>query len=33
MESKELAMQIVDTFITTDFEGGRHQQRIDKIEY
>ncbi len=31
--TKELAMQIVDTFITTDFEGGRHQQRIDKIEY
>lgn len=30
--TKELAMQIVDTFIATDFEGGRHQQRIDKIE-
>lgn len=30
--TEELAMQIVDTFIATDFEGGRHQQRIDKIE-
>jgi len=26
------AIQIVDTFLTTDFEGGRHQLRIDKIE-
>ena len=26
-----LADEIVDTFITTAFEGGRHQRRIDKI--
>lgn len=26
-----LALDIVDTFIKTTFEGGRHQQRIDKI--
>ncbi len=25
------AMQIVNTFFSTDFEGGRHQRRIDKI--
>lgn len=27
----ELALQIVDTFLNTPFEGGRHQARIDKI--
>lgn len=27
----ELALEIVDTFLHTDFEGGRHQRRIDKI--
>ncbi|MFD2917076.1 ribose 5-phosphate isomerase B [Psychroserpens luteus] len=25
------AIQIVDTFLNTKFEGGRHQNRIDKI--
>ena len=25
------AIQIVDTFINTEFEGGRHQNRINKI--
>ena len=25
------AVQMVETFITTEFEGGRHQIRIDKI--
>lgn len=25
------AIDIVDTFLGTDFEGGRHQRRIDKI--
>lgn len=25
------ALKIVDTFLNTDFEGGRHQRRIDKI--
>lgn len=29
--SKEKAEEIMDTFLSTDFEGGRHQQRIDKI--
>ena len=24
-------LQIVDTFLTTDFEGGRHARRVDKI--
>ena len=23
---------IIDSFLNTDFEGGRHQQRINKIE-
>jgi ribose 5-phosphate isomerase B len=26
-----LALQIVDTWLKTPFEGGRHQRRIDKI--
>ncbi|MEI8084710.1 MAG: ribose 5-phosphate isomerase B [Paludibacter sp.] len=25
------ALDIVDTFFVTDFEGGRHQRRVDKI--
>lgn len=25
------ALQIVETFLTTQFEGGRHQRRVDKI--
>lgn len=29
--SEEEAVEIVDTFLGTDFEGGRHQRRIDKI--
>ncbi len=29
--SVELAKKIVDIFFKTDFEGGRHQRRIDKI--
>ena len=28
----ELAKQIVVKWITTDFEGGRHQGRLDKIK-
>ena len=28
---QELAKKIVDVFLTTDFEGGRHQRRIEKI--
>ena len=27
----EVALEIVDVFLTTAFEGGRHQRRIDKI--
>ncbi|HNZ27543.1 MAG TPA: ribose 5-phosphate isomerase B [Spirochaetota bacterium] len=27
----ELAKSIVNTFLTTGFEGGRHQKRVDKI--
>ena len=30
-EGTELAPEIVETFLTTDFEGGRHQRRVDKI--
>ena len=29
--SKEDALQFVKTFLNTKFEGGRHQNRIDKI--
>ena len=25
------ALKIVDTFLDTEFEGGRHQRRVDKI--
>ena len=28
----EVALDIVDTWLNTDFEGGRHQRRIDKIK-
>ena len=26
-----LAERIVDVFLSTEFEGGRHQRRVDKI--
>lgn len=29
--STDLASEMVNTFLTTSFEGGRHQTRIDKI--
>ena len=29
--SQDLALQMVDTFFTTDFEGGRHERRVNKI--
>lgn len=29
--SYELAEQLAETFLTTDFEGGRHQNRVKKI--
>lgn len=28
---RELALSIVETYLTEEFEGGRHQNRIDKI--
>ncbi len=30
--SQEDALHIVDTWLNTEFEGGRHQPRIDKID-
>ena len=30
-EGMELSSEIVKIFLTTEFEGGRHQQRVDKI--
>ena len=30
--SEELALKIVTTWLTTAFEGGRHQDRLDMIE-
>jgi len=29
--SKYLAKDIINAWLTTDFEGGRHQKRLDKI--
>lgn len=29
--STQLAKEITNTFLTTDFEGGRHQKRVAKI--
>jgi len=31
--AKEVAIEIVNKFLSTDFEGGRHQNRVDKIAY
>ena len=31
MTGVELAKAIIEAFLTTDFEGGRHKRRIDKI--
>lgn len=28
---KELAIEIVNTFLSTEFEGGRHERRVNKI--
>ncbi|NQT94031.1 MAG: ribose 5-phosphate isomerase B [Lentisphaerae bacterium] len=30
--SEELALKIVDAWLAAEFEGGRHQRRISKIE-
>ena len=29
--SNQLALKIVDMFLNTPFEGGRHQRRVDKV--
>ena len=29
--SKDIFIKIVNSFLNTDFEGGRHQNRVDKI--
>jgi ribose 5-phosphate isomerase B len=29
--TEDVAFEIIDAFLTTDFEGGRHQRRVDKI--
>ena len=31
MVGKNMAERIVDTFLSTEFEGGRHQRRVDLI--
>ena len=31
--TQEDALHIVDTWLNTAFEGGRHQARIDKIDH
>lgn len=31
--SEDLAKQMADAFLTTDFEGGRHQNRVNKIKF
>lgn len=31
--SQEEARQVVETFLTTEFDGGRHKRRIEKIPY
>jgi ribose 5-phosphate isomerase B len=28
-----LALEMVDLFLSTDFEGGRHQRRVEQIEF
>ncbi len=30
---QELAVQMVNTFLTTEFEGGRHERRVNKIAH
>ena len=32
MVGTELAKEMVKTFLTTDFEGGRHERRLNKIK-
>ena len=30
--SEEVALEMIDAFFTAEFEGGRHQRRVDKIK-
>ena len=30
--SFDVACQIIDQFVNTDFEGGKHERRVNKIE-
>lgn len=30
--SKDLALEIVEVWLNTDFEGGRHQKRVDMLD-
>ena len=32
MVGKNLAERMVEVFLSTEFEGGRHQRRVDKLE-
>ena len=32
LTSEELVFKIINAWLSTDFEGGRHQDRIDQIE-
>ena len=29
--SPMMAMELIDIFLNTEFQGGRHQRRVDKI--
>ena len=31
MVGPNLAVRIVEVFLNTEFEGGRHQRRVDKL--
>ncbi len=31
MVGPNLALRMVEVFLSTEFEGGRHQRRVDKI--
>ena len=33
MMATEEAFEIVELWLATDYEGGRHQKRVDKIEF
>ena len=32
LQKSEDVLEMVDTFLNTEFEGGRHQNRINKIQ-